>query len=200
MGQWQVHCVVVLVAIYGCVGAFSIPYSFTPRTSLLYVPLQQQHPCIDTTQPKQELPSYQYYSKRQQLTRLRGGASSLSFVRTGFVNFANYIGRSRVRCLLLLLTSICFESFATALSKRAKDTGSVITFLKAICVYTGCMVGFNVSLAKIDVSVAYALWSAVGTLLVTAAGTLFFGEKLGASKVVCLLLIVAGVVGLNVQD
>jgi len=61
------------------------------------------------------------------------------------------------------------------------------------------MVGFNISLAKMDVSVAYALWGAIGTVLVTAAGFLFFGETLDLMKVVCLAMIMTGVVGLNLR-
>lgn len=61
------------------------------------------------------------------------------------------------------------------------------------------MVGFNISLAKIDVSVAYALWGAIGTVLVTAAGFLFFGESLDMVKVICLVMIMTGVVGLNLR-
>ena len=61
------------------------------------------------------------------------------------------------------------------------------------------MVGFNISLAKLDLSVAYALWGAVGTVLVTAAGSLFFGESLDLVKILCLTLIVVGVAGLNLR-
>lgn len=62
------------------------------------------------------------------------------------------------------------------------------------------MVGFNLSLAKINLSVAYALWSALGTLLVTLSGVVFFHESLGWKKTLCLAVIVAGVVGLNVVE
>jgi len=61
------------------------------------------------------------------------------------------------------------------------------------------MVGFNMSLAKIDVSVAYALWSAVGTIVVTTAGVVWFGESVDAFKLACLALIIVGVVGLNLR-
>lgn len=61
------------------------------------------------------------------------------------------------------------------------------------------MIGFNISLARIDVSVAYALWGAIGTILVTTAGVLFFGESLDLIKVLCLAMIMSGVVGLNLR-
>ena len=60
------------------------------------------------------------------------------------------------------------------------------------------MYGFNISLAQVPVGIAYAVWSALGTTLVTTMGIWHFGETMNWKKAVCLLLIVAGVVGLNV--
>ena len=67
------------------------------------------------------------------------------------------------------------------------------------CTVYSSMVGFNISLAKLDVSVAYAVWGAIGTVLVTAVGFLFFGETLDMVKILCLTLIVVGVAGLNLR-
>jgi len=61
------------------------------------------------------------------------------------------------------------------------------------------MVGFNLSLARIEVGIAYAVWSALGTMLVSAAGIAFFDESADPWKVTCLFLIATGVVGLNIR-
>jgi small multidrug resistance pump len=61
------------------------------------------------------------------------------------------------------------------------------------------MVGFNISLAQLDVSVAYAVWSALGTTLVTAVGFCFFGESLDMAKILYLAMIICGVIGLNLR-
>lgn len=63
--------------------------------------------------------------------QLRGGGTLVQ----SFNRFASYIGHSRARCLMLLTASIILESFATGLSKQAKDTGSVGTFVVACGVY-----------------------------------------------------------------
>lgn len=60
------------------------------------------------------------------------------------------------------------------------------------------MWGFNMSLAQVPVGIAYAVWSALGTTLVTTMGILHFDETMNWKKAVCLVLIVSGVVGLNV--
>jgi small multidrug resistance pump len=58
---------------------------------------------------------------------------------------------------------------------------------------------FCLSLAvkKMDISVAYAIWCAVGTALIAAIGVVWFKESINTVKIVSLCLIVAGVVGLN---
>ena len=53
------------------------------------------------------------------------------------------------------------------------------------------------ALRGIELSIAYAVWSGVGTAVVAAIGILWFGESAGAAKLVCLALIVLGVAGLH---
>jgi small multidrug resistance pump len=49
------------------------------------------------------------------------------------------------------------------------------------------------------VSMAYAIWSGVGTALVAAFGIWWFHETLNMVKVVSIGLIIAGVMGLNLS-
>ena len=59
--------------------------------------------------------------------------------------------------------------------------------------------GLTLALKGIDVSVAYAIWSGLGTALIAAIGILWFREPATAMKMLSLGLIVAGVVGLNLS-
>jgi multidrug transporter EmrE-like cation transporter len=58
----------------------------------------------------------------------------------------------------------------------------------------------TVALTQIDVGIAYAIWSAVGTVTVTIAGMLLFSEGCDTTKMVSLSFIAVGVVGLNLID
>lgn len=49
----------------------------------------------------------------------------------------------------------------------------------------------------IEVSVAYAVWAALGTVAIVAIGATFLGEPITTAKVVGTALVVAGVVVLN---
>ena len=53
---------------------------------------------------------------------------------------------------------------------------------------------------RLDVSVAYAVWSGMGTALVAIIGLWFFQESLTSVKVVALGLIVVGVVMLHLTS
>ena len=53
------------------------------------------------------------------------------------------------------------------------------------------------ALKKIDLGIAYAIWAGVGTALVTVIGILWFREPATAVKLASILLIIAGVIGLN---
>jgi hypothetical protein len=62
------------------------------------------------------------------------------------------------------------------------------------------MLGFNLCLSQIEVGLAYAVWAALGTIVVTSVGIIFFHEHCSPVKLLCLTLIIAGVVGLNLLE
>jgi small multidrug resistance pump len=66
--------------------------------------------------------------------------------------------------------------------------------------YVASFAMLSVALRGIELSIAYALWSGVGTAVVAAIGILWFGESAGAWKLMCLALIVLGVAGLHLSE
>ena len=59
---------------------------------------------------------------------------------------------------------------------------------------------FTLALKKIDVSIAYAIWAGLGTALITVIGIFWFKEPVNALKIISLIIVVAGVIGLNLSD
>lgn len=57
----------------------------------------------------------------------------------------------------------------------------------------------TLSLRRIDLSLAYAIWSGIGTAVVTVIGILYFKEPATLIKVVSIALIVIGVFGLQIN-
>ena len=57
----------------------------------------------------------------------------------------------------------------------------------------------TIALKHIDVSIAYAIWAGAGVALISLFGLVIFNESLTTMKVLSLLAIVGGVVGLNLS-
>ena len=51
-----------------------------------------------------------------------------------------------------------------------------------------------------DVSIAYAIWASVGTALIAILGIVWFNEPVSVMKVISILLIIAGIIGLEMFD
>lgn len=66
--------------------------------------------------------------------------------------------------------------------------------------YYSSQCGLTVSLAQIDVGVAYAMWAAIGTAAVSMSAMVLFAEDFDLVKVGCLIMIIVGVAGLNLRE
>ncbi|MCW2538083.1 MAG: SMR-type multi-drug efflux transporter [Modestobacter sp.] len=98
---------------------------------------------------------------------------------------------------LMLATAIVAEVAATSLLPR---TNGFTVLLPSVLVVVGYAVSFAL-LAQVvktlPVGVAYAIWSAVGTLTVVAIGAVFLGQSITGWQGLGVALVVAGVVLLN---
>lgn len=56
----------------------------------------------------------------------------------------------------------------------------------------------SLALREIPVGTAYAVWTGIGAIGVAVLGILLFDESADAARIACILLIVAGIVGLKV--
>lgn len=56
------------------------------------------------------------------------------------------------------------------------------------------------ALKTIDISIAYAIWMALGTAMIALIGMLWFNETLSLLKIIALMLIITGVVLLNISS
>ena len=66
--------------------------------------------------------------------------------------------------------------------------------------YTLSFVALTLAIRHIPVSIIYAIWSGVGTFLVSLIGILIFKESISIQKVLSLLLIIIGVIGIHLGD
>jgi len=85
----------------------------------------------------------------------------------------------------------------TTCLKLSYGFSRLVPSLGVVVLYSLAFVLLAAVLKSIDMSVAYAIWSGVGTALVAAIGILIFGEPLSAARLVSLGFIILGVVGLQ---
>ena len=68
-----------------------------------------------------------------------------------------------------------------------------------VVLLVGSMVGLSFALKSLPVGVAYGVWVGIGALLTAVLAIVYFEESLSVLKIVSLVLIVAGIVGLNLS-
>jgi len=98
---------------------------------------------------------------------------------------------------LLLLSAIGIEVGATASLPRTRGFHDPGWSIAVVAGYAVSIWLLSIVVRSMPVSIAYAVWSGVGTAAVAAIGYLWLDESMGWTKALCLGLIVVGVVGLN---
>lgn len=96
-----------------------------------------------------------------------------------------------------LLLAIILEVCGTTSMKLSEGFARLLPSILIFVFYGLSFASLTIALKSIDVSIAYAIWSGVGTALIAAIGILWFKEPSGVLKLASLALIIIGVVGLN---
>lgn len=102
-----------------------------------------------------------------------------------------------MKAWIFLVLAILFEVAGTTSMKLSEGFSRLIPSILLFVFYAASFVAVTFALEKIDISVAYAIWSGVGTALIAIVGILFFRETVTVLKIVSIILIIIGVVGLN---
>lgn len=96
-----------------------------------------------------------------------------------------------------LVLAIGLEVVGTSLLQRSEQFSRLWpTVGMAIC-YLGSFYLLSLCLRTMPLGIAYAIWSALGIVLVAVIGLVMFGQKLDLAAVIGLGLIVLGVVVVN---
>ena len=96
-----------------------------------------------------------------------------------------------------LALAIATEIAATTALKASDGLSRLAPSVVVVIGYVSSFVLLARALRSIEVGVAYAIWSGVGTAVVAALGVLLFAETMTPMKVVWIGVIIVGVVGLQ---
>ncbi len=100
---------------------------------------------------------------------------------------------------LYLILAILLEVSGTTCLKLSQGFTKLLPSVLLLIFYGFSFTSFSFALKKLDVSVAYAVWSGLGTTLIATVGILWFREPLSALKIISIGLIVIGVIGLRLS-
>lgn len=103
-------------------------------------------------------------------------------------------------CWIWLFVAILLEVAATVFMKLSNGFSKLMPTLIMALLYGISFFPLAIALKKMEVSTAYAVWSAVGTALVTMLGMFLFKETMSLMKVFAIAMIIVGVVALNLTD
>ena len=96
-----------------------------------------------------------------------------------------------------LIAAIFFVVLGTTAMKLSDGFTKTMPSVAMGVFYVLSLVALTYALKKFDVSMAYAIWSGVGTALITVIGIVYFKEPMGVVKLVSIGLIIVGVIGLH---
>jgi small multidrug resistance pump len=98
---------------------------------------------------------------------------------------------------LFLSLGILFEIIALVFMKKSEGFTKLYPILLVFLFYSmalGCLI---LVLRKMDTSVAYAIWASAGIFIMALVGIIWLDEPVTIIKIVSMLLIILGVIGLE---
>ena len=104
---------------------------------------------------------------------------------------------SFVNSWVLLYLAIALEIGGTYCIKLSDGFTRALPSLCVLALYGASFSAMSLAVRKIDLGVAYAVWSGVGIVATSAIGALAFHEAITARKAVSIAVILLGVVSLN---
>ena len=96
-----------------------------------------------------------------------------------------------------LILAISFEVAGTTFMKLSEGFTKTVPSIAIFVLYILSLTALTFALKKFEVSTAYAIWSGLGTALITIVGVIVFKESMSLIKFLSIMLIIIGVVGLQ---
>ncbi|WP_454850573.1 SMR family transporter [Rhizobium binxianense] len=97
----------------------------------------------------------------------------------------------------LLVAAIVLEVIGTTALQLSQQFTRIGPTVLVVACYAAAFYCLSLTLKHIPVGIAYAIWSALGIVLISSVGLVFFKQRLDLPAVVGLGLIISGVVVVN---
>lgn len=101
---------------------------------------------------------------------------------------------------IYLFLAIFFEVAGTTSMKLSQGFTRILPSILIFVFYGLSFTSFTFALKKIEVSVAYTIWAGLGIALIVGIGVLWFKESITPVKLISIILIILGIIGLNLSE
>jgi small multidrug resistance pump len=101
---------------------------------------------------------------------------------------------------LTLAIAIIAEVVGTSALRASEGFTKVVPSILVVAGYSVAFYFLSLTLKNIPVGIAYAIWSGVGTVLITIVGVVVFNQRLDVPAIVGLSLILIGVLVINLYS
>ena len=101
---------------------------------------------------------------------------------------------------LYLALAIMFEVCGTTCMKLSEGFTKTLPSILIFLFYGISFILFTIALKRLDVSVAYAIWAGLGVALISLIGYMGFSEPMPPARIISLVLIGIGVIGLHLSS
>lgn len=98
---------------------------------------------------------------------------------------------------LYLCIAIIFEICGTTLLKLSNGLTNIRYSILLLIFYGLSLWMLSLALKRIDIAIAYAIWSGFGIAIIAGIGIVYFKEPFSILKCVFISFILIGVIGLN---
>lgn len=100
---------------------------------------------------------------------------------------------------MFLITAIVLEVSGTTSMKLSEGFTRFWPSIFIFVFYALSFTALTVCVKQMEISIAYAVWSGLGTFLIAIIGAAYFKEPMPLIKILSLFLIVVGVLGVNLS-
>ena len=98
---------------------------------------------------------------------------------------------------VFLILAIFAEAAGTTLLKMSEQFTKLVPSIASLVCYVASLYLLSLCLRTIPIGIAYAMWSALGIVLITVSGIFFFKQMPDLGAIIGLVLIISGVAVLN---
>ena len=100
---------------------------------------------------------------------------------------------------IYLISAITFEILGTTLMKLSDGFSNLKYAIAMLVFYVLSLSMLTLALKKLEIGIAYAIWSGVGIVLLSIIGVIFFKESINLPKIIFVSFILIGTIGLNLS-